>query len=128
MMPGESHVELLLGRHVLDPDGTDLGKLEEIRAVARDGELRVSQYLVGHAGIAARLTTATLLRRVLHLVRLGTRRRGYLIPWSWMDLSEPGHPRCTHRAAELTPIADEEPPYRPRGRGWERLSKSHRQQ
>ena len=112
-MPRETNVELLLGRHVLDADGRDLGKLEEIRAVARDGELRVSQYLVGHSGIAARLTTATLLRRMLQLVRLGTRRRGHLIPWSWMDLSDPEHPRCTHRAADLTAIADEEPPYRP---------------
>lgn len=116
-MPREANVELLLGKHVFDPDGRDLGKLEEIRAVARDGELRVSQYLVGHSGIGARLTTATLLRRVLHLVRLGTRRRGHLIPWTWMDLSDPGHPRCTHREADLTAIDDEEPPYRPREGG-----------
>ena len=117
MMPREAHVELLLGRHVYDPEGTDLGKLEEIRAVAHGGELRVSEYLVGHSGIAARLTTATLLQRVLHLLRLGTRRRGYLVPWSWMDLSDLDHPRCTHRAADLTAIADDEPPYRPRDGG-----------
>jgi len=112
-MPREANVELLLGRHVFDPDGKDLGKLEEIRAVAHGGELRVSQYLVGHSGIAARLTSATLLQRMLHLVRLAPGRRGHVIPWSWMDLSDPGHPRCTRPMEDLPGIADDQPPYRP---------------
>lgn len=113
MSAREAHVELLLGRQVHDADGRSLGWLEEIRAVHHDGELRVSQYLVGRSGIAARLTSATLLQRVLHTLRLTTRRSGYVIPWTWMDLSDPEHPRCTHREADLQGIADEEPPYRP---------------
>ena len=113
MSAREAHVELLLGRKVCDAAGRPLGRLEEIRAVAHGGDLFVSQYLVGRSGIAARLTSASLLPRVLHLLRLATRRSGYVIPWTWMDLSDPEHPRCTHHEAELQGIADMEPPYRP---------------
>lgn len=113
MSAREAHVELLLGRKVHDADGRPLGRLEEIRAVSHGGELLVSQYLVGRSGVAARLTSASLLPGVLRLLRLATRRSGYVIPWTWMDLSDPGNPRCTHREAELQGIADENPPYRP---------------
>ena len=107
MSAREAHVELLLGRRVHDADGHSLGWLEEIRAVHHDGELRVSQYLVGRSGVAARLTSVTLLHRVLHILLPSTHRSGYLIPWTWMDLSDPEHPRCTHRKAELQRIANE---------------------
>lgn len=113
MKAREANVELLLGRMVHDAAGRKLGRLEEIRAVAHGGELRVSQYLVGRYGVAARLTTGSLLPRVAHLLRLATRRSGYVIPWSWMDLSDPEHPRCTRPLEELPDIRDEEPPYRP---------------
>ena len=113
MSAREAQVELLLGRMVHDAAGRKLGRLEEIRAVAHGGELFVSQYLVGRYGIAARLTTESLLPRVAHLLRLGTRRDGYVIPWSWMDLSDPAHPRCTRPMEDLPGIADDQPPYRP---------------
>jgi hypothetical protein len=108
----EANVELLLGRMVHDPAGRRLGRLEEIRAVAHGGELRVSQYLVGPYGAAARLTSASLLPRMAHLLRRSPVRSGYVIPWTWMDLSDPEHPRCTRPLEELHGIDDEEPPYR----------------
>ncbi|HEV7590747.1 MAG TPA: hypothetical protein VGO40_21735 [Longimicrobium sp.] len=114
MKAREANVELLLGRVVHDAAGRRLGRLEEIRATAHGGELLVSQYLVGRFGVAARLTTVSLLPRVAQLLRLGTRRSGYLIPWTWMDLSDPEHPRCTHPLEDLPGIDDEEPPYRPK--------------
>jgi len=114
MTAREANVELLLGRMVHDAAGRRLGRLEEIRAVAHGGELRVSEYLVGRYGVAARLTTESLLPRVAHLLRLGTRRSGFVIPWSWMDLSDPRNPRCTHPLEDLPDIDDDRPPYRPR--------------
>jgi len=113
MSAREANVELLLGRMVHDAAGRKLGRLEEIRAVAHGGELLVSQYLVGRYGMAVRLTTESLLPRLAHLLRRGIRLDGYVIPWIWMDLSDPEHPRCTRPMEDLIGIADEEPPYRP---------------
>ncbi|HEX8242839.1 MAG TPA: hypothetical protein VF541_05075 [Longimicrobium sp.] len=115
MSAREAHVELLLGCKVHDAEGRLLGRLEEIRAVAHGGQLYVSQYLVGRYGVAARLTSSTLLLRVVHLLGIGHQRRGYVIPWTWMDLSDPQHPRATHPMRDLLTIEDEEPPYQPKG-------------
>ena len=113
MSATEAHVELLLGRKVRDAEGRELGRLEEIRAVAHGGQLYVSQYLVGRHGVAARLTSATLLLRVLHLLGFGHRRSGFVIPWTWMDLSDPEHPRATKPMHELPGIR--EAPHEPQG-------------
>jgi hypothetical protein len=114
MKAREANVELLLGRMVHDAAGRRLGRLEEIRAVAHGGELRVSEYLVGRRAMAVRLTTGSLLPRVAHLLRLGAPGSGYVIPWSWMDLSDPENPRCTHPFEDLPGIDDDQPPYRPK--------------
>ena len=111
MSAKEAHVELLLGRMVYDAAGRKLGRIEEIRAVAHGGELYVSQYLVGRYGVAARLTSSTLVPRLVHLLGIGHRRSGYCVPWTWMDLSDPEHPRTTRPMEELPAIDDEEPPY-----------------
>ncbi|HSU14771.1 hypothetical protein [Longimicrobium sp.] len=113
MSAGEAHVERLLGRPVVDADGRSLGRMEEIRAVAHGGQLYVSQYVVGRYGVAARLTSESLLPRVLHLVGIARRRRGYVIPWIWMDLSDPEHPRTTKPMHLLTAIDDDATPYKP---------------
>lgn len=115
MKAAEAHVELLLGRMVHDAVGRPLGLLEEIRAVQANGELRVSQYLVGRYGVAVRLTSASLLPRVLHLFGIARRRTGFVIPWTWMDLSDPDHPRCTRKLEELPGIDDQQTPYAPVG-------------
>jgi hypothetical protein len=115
MSAREASVELLLGRLVRDSAGRRLGRLEEIRAVAHGQELLVSQFLVSRYGMAARLTTSTLLPRVLHLFGIARRRSGYVIPWTWMDLSDPGNPRTTHPLEHLSSIDDERTPYRPKG-------------
>ena len=108
-------MELLIGRKVHDADGCLLGKLEEVRAVAHGGQLYVSQYLIGRHGVAARLTSASLPLRMLHLLGIGHRRSGFVIPWTWMDLSDPEHPRATRPMRDLPRIEDEEPPYQPKG-------------
>jgi hypothetical protein len=111
MSAREAHLELLLGRVVRDAEGASLGRLEEVRAVEHQGELRVSQYLVGHYGLAARLSSASARRALLQLLGVPGRKAGYAIPWSWMDLSDPLHPRCTHPERDLPRIAQEESPY-----------------
>jgi sporulation protein YlmC with PRC-barrel domain len=115
MSAREAHVELLAGKKVYDCEGQLLGHLEDIRAVAHGGQLYVSQCLIGRYGVAARLTTATLVPRLLHLFGIARKRSGFAIPWTWMDLSDPDHPRCTHPARDLPGIDDERPPYLPAG-------------
>lgn len=113
MSAREAHVELLLGKAVVDAEGRKIGRLEELRAVSHGGRLHVSQFLVSRYGVAARLTSASLLPRVFQLLGLGGRRKGYVVPWTWMDLSDPDHPRVTRRVEDLPGIDDEESPYKP---------------
>ena len=115
MSAREAHVELLLGKPVVDADGRKMGRLEEIRTVAHGGRLYVSQFLVSRYGLAARLTSASLIPRVFQLVGAARGRKGYVVPWTWMDLSDPDHPRVTRRMEELPGIEDDESPYEPVG-------------
>jgi hypothetical protein len=107
MSTRELHLELLLGRMVHDAEGQPMGRLEELRAVEHDGELRVSQFLVGRYGVAARLSSDSLRRALLHLFGNARQKGGFVIPWSWMDLSDPLNPRCTHPARDLPLVADD---------------------
>jgi len=109
----EAHVELLLGKEVTDAEGRKLGRLEEIRTVAHGGALYVSQFLVSRYGVAARLTSASLLPRVFQLLGIAGRRKGYVVPWTWMDLSDPEHPRVTVPMKDLPEIDDDTSPYEP---------------
>lgn len=113
MSAREAHAELLIGKPVVDAEGRKLGRLEEIRTVAHGGELYVSQFLVSRYGVAARLTSASLLPRVVQLLGIAGRRKGYVVPWTWMDLSDPDHPRVTRPMKDLPGIDDDASPYEP---------------
>ena len=107
MSARELHLELLLGRMVRDAEGRSMGRLEELRAVEHGGELRVSQFLVGRYGVAARLSSNSLRRALLHLYGSPRQKGGFVIPWSWMDLSDPLNPRCTHPARDLPVVTED---------------------
>lgn len=113
MSAREAHVELLLGTMVHDPDGRRLGRIEEIHAMEHGGRLLVSEFLVGRYGVAARLTSASFVPRLVHLLGIFQRRRGYVIPWTWMDLSDPAHPRATRPRHLLREIRDDDVTYKP---------------
>jgi PRC-barrel domain len=88
----ELHAELLLGKRVVDSNGEKVGRIEEIRAEAKDGELVVTEYHTGGYAMLERLAAAALgewVYRVLH--REGP---GHAISWDEMDLSDPEHPRA----------------------------------
>lgn len=80
------HLADLIGAPVHDLDGHVLGRIFDVRAEDRDGELEIVEYHVG---------TAAMLHRVglsaLHLVgvnRFSPRR----IPWDQLDVSDPRRP------------------------------------
>jgi hypothetical protein len=114
MSAREAHVELLIGRMVHDSAGRALGRLEEIRAIQANGEMRVSEYLVGVSGLAVRLSSSGILPRILQIFGGSRKSAGFAIPWQWMDLSDPDHPRCTHPREDLSPVDEHTPAGPPR--------------
>jgi len=95
----------LLGRTVRDADGRKIGHIEELSAEVALGHGRsdyvVTTFSVGRFTpfdmIASGNFVQQLVRRVVRAI--GYRR--YEIPWEWMDLRDPAHPRALRREAEL---------------------------
>jgi hypothetical protein len=101
-MSTELSVELLFGREVRDSRNEVLGRITDICAGDDDGELVVRYYLVGTARGTYRVSFASIALEVLRLFRLPIRRPRYLVPWSEMDLSDPGRPRVRLQRSELS--------------------------
>ena len=98
----EAHVEHLLGRRVRDVDGQVVGRLEELRMEIVDGEPVVTEYHIGSAALLERIgafVTEHPFFRYITLVQ-----KGYRVPWSQFDLSDPRNLRVTVRCAELEPM------------------------
>lgn len=100
----ELHLELLLGKPVVDPNGNHVGHIEEMRAEQRGDEWVIVEYLVGIAAIAERLSAWTIGASLLRLLGAHKFRTGYRVPWNKLDLSEPDHPRLMCTVAELKEI------------------------
>jgi hypothetical protein len=90
----ELRVDRLLGRRVLAPTGQPIGRLEECRADRHGQRLVVQHYVIGAAGLFERLH---LGMRLL----VGGRRRGYLVRWDQLDLSDADRPRLTCPVEDL---------------------------
>jgi hypothetical protein len=91
----EIHLELLLGRRVIDPDGEVAGRIEEVRASQHGEELLVDEYLLGPHALMERLSASIASFPILG--SLSRKRRPVKVPWERLDLSDPEHPRllCT---------------------------------
>ncbi|OKH50367.1 hypothetical protein NIES2101_19500 [Calothrix sp. HK-06] len=97
----EIHLELLLGKQVLDPAGQPVGRIEEIRAEQNGDEWYIDSYLIGNIAILERLSAWEIGLSILK--RLGARKihSGYSVPWQQMDLTEPQKPRLRCHKEEL---------------------------
>ena len=93
-------LEDFVGKPVRDADGRKIGHLHDVRAERSGGELVVVDYLVGPAAFLERFSIAGMARGALGIFGLRS-ARGYVVAARDMDLSTPGEPRCTRRAAEL---------------------------
>jgi hypothetical protein len=92
--PTEVRLDRLLGRRVMTINNQPAGRLEEFRAERRDGSWAITEYVLGQAGLFERL----------HLgVRLlfGAKRRGYVVRWDQLDISNPARPRLLCAVGEL---------------------------
>jgi hypothetical protein len=94
----EIQVELLLGRQVLAKNGRAVGRIEEMVAEECDGELVLTEYLLGTYAILERLSVSPVARAFLTLLRL---RRGYRVAWDQLDLGDATRPRLTCALSEL---------------------------
>ncbi len=85
-------LDLVLGRLVRSPDGSRVGRIQEMQ-LGDNGE--VLEFLVGREALLRRLSALGLIRR---------RLKGYRIRWDQIDISDPTRPRLTCPIQELKPL------------------------
>lgn len=96
----EVRVELLVGRQVVDSEGSRIGRIHEIRADRGDGTCTVESYLVGTRALLGRMAQWAVPASFGSLIR-SKLMRPFSIPWDQMDLSDPLHPRTTVTKEDL---------------------------
>ena len=109
----EVHIELLLGRRVLDSTGKSVGRIEEVIAEQQGDEWVVREYLVGSAALLHRLSALEIGRAFLSLFR-AKKNAGYRVPWDKLDLTDLENPSLRCPSHELETLTD-----RPKRRGQE---------
>ncbi len=100
-MGHEVHIEAIVGRKVLDPDGRSIGRLEEVRVEQQGTRYVVSEYLIGQGALLERLSVGTVRRREAGVTG------GYRAWWHQLDLADPEHPRLRCRVEELRRFEEE---------------------
>jgi hypothetical protein len=106
MATREIHLELLLGKRVLDRDGRAVGRIEEVDVEQQGDEWIITHYLIGPAALLERLSVWTVGLRVLHVLGISKLARGYSGPWQQLDLADPERPRlcCAIDELEVLPV------------------------
>jgi hypothetical protein len=89
----EIRLERLLGRMLVDSDGLPVGPIEDVDAQPNGDSYVVTHVLVGHAGRFERLREALHLLPTLRPLSPGEPRPARRLPWEWLDLTDPDHPR-----------------------------------
>lgn len=92
-MSREIFLEELLGRVVRTAAGRAVGHIEDVRAEPEGDEYLVREVVLGELGLRARLFGMAAQLPTLKAIGLGGRYRTRAIPWEWLDLSDPEHPR-----------------------------------
>jgi len=88
------HLELLLGREIVDANGKKVGRLEEAIAEKRGGEWVVTEFLCGRFGMMERFSVHHFGSMLMHMLgATGTTAKAQRIRWEDLDLSDPEHPR-----------------------------------
>ena len=98
----EAHVELLLGRKVVDTDGKVVGRIEEMKSAIVDGERVVTEFHIGPAALLERVGGAMIELPIFG--RLVSSRPVRSVSWDMLDLSDPRHPRLRGRLDEVARI------------------------
>lgn len=108
MASRELHLELLLGKPVIDATGKRVGRIEEVRAEQQGNEWVIQEYLVGSTALLERLSAWTIGLKILHLFGALKLYGGYRVPWEKMDLTDPEHPRLHCSLEELNTLSEQQ--------------------
>ena len=98
----EAHVELLLGRKVIDADSRVVGRIEELRSELVDGERVVTEFHLGPHALLERI--GAVVAQLPLLGSFGSRGRPRSVAWRLMDLSDPRRPRLRGRLEDSTTV------------------------
>src|SRR4051812_37500189 len=101
MKAREIHLELLLGKKVMDIDGRCAGRIEEFVARCRDGKHYVDEVHLGRNALAERLSISTLSLWMLSLLGPTTAGGSHRAAWEQLDLSDPERPKLRCKASDL---------------------------
>ena len=96
------HVELIVGKQVVDADGQSLGRLEEIVVEVENGELVVREFHTGAAGMLEHLSAVTIGAWLFKLLR--RHRTGYRIFPEQIDVSGNAQIRVNVKRSELQQV------------------------
>jgi sporulation protein YlmC with PRC-barrel domain len=99
----------LLGRPVHDADGRKIGRIEELNAEILlergENDYVVTSFSVGRFAPFDVIATGNFVQQLVRRLTRAIGYRRYEIPWDWMDLRDPAHPRTLRREAELPRFA-----------------------
>jgi sporulation protein YlmC with PRC-barrel domain len=96
----EVRLERLMGKLLVDATGVAVGRIEDVDASPDGEDYLVTHVLVGPEGRLARLLASLHQLPTLRAVGLGRKPRIRRIPWTWLDLSDPSHPRLLPTVAK----------------------------
>jgi len=95
----------LLGRTVRDADGRKIGRIQELSAeIALEhgtNDYVVTTISVGRFMPFDMIASGNFVQPFVRRVARAIGYRRYEIPWDWMDLRDPAHPRALRPEAEL---------------------------
>jgi sporulation protein YlmC with PRC-barrel domain len=98
-------VSHLIGRVVRDSDGHKVGRVEELLARIElhehGNDYVVAEFHVGAYGLLEALTGGVFAQKLVQRIGSVVGYRRFRIPWEWMDLSDPVHPRLKRTRADL---------------------------
>ena len=93
-------LERLLGRRLVDAAGREVGCIEDVVAEPTGDEYLVTHVVVGSSNRLARVLSFAHQIPTLSALGLGRPMRVRRIPWAWLDLSDPMHPRLIPSAVD----------------------------
>jgi sporulation protein YlmC with PRC-barrel domain len=96
----EVRLERLMGKLLVDAAGVAVGRIEDVDAFPDGEDYLVTHVVVGPEGRLARLLASLHQLPTLRAVGLGRKPRTRRIPWTWLDLSDPDHPRLLPTVAK----------------------------
>lgn len=104
-MSHEVPLHLLLGRTVRDPNGREVGRVEELRAEIelheQGNDYVVTEFHVGSFGAIETLAGPWFARQLLHRLGRFAPYSSHRIPWDRIDLTDPRKPKSLDTVEEL---------------------------